>query len=165
MGKRGSQKEFTMKDIKLYNALLNKAMSLCARREMCISDMMKKLIDWGAGDRDAENIVKHLENNRFIDEKRFALAYTRDKFRYNKWGKVKIAHALKLKNVPGNIIKECLSSIDEKTYIETLNLLINQHRKKIRARNQYDLKGKLMRYGQSKGFENHLIYDLLNEEH
>jgi regulatory protein len=165
MGKTGSQKESTMAESELYSVLLNKAMSLCAAREMCFSDMMKKLKAWGAGDKEADSILRHLEQNRFIDEKRFTLAFTRDKFRYNKWGKVKIAHALKLKNVPGNIIKESLGAIDEEAYLETLNFLITQHRKKIRAKNQYDLKGKLLRYGLSKGFESHLIYDLLSEEY
>ena len=33
----------------------------------------------------------------------------------------------------------------------------------IRAKNQYDLKGKLHRYGLSKGYENHLLYEILND--
>ena len=40
--------------------------------------------------------------------------------------------------------------------------LITSHRKTIKAKNQYDLKGKLLRYGLSKGFESNLLYDLLN---
>lgn len=163
MGRTGLQKEYIMAGSEAYRALLNKSMSLCAGREMCLSDMMKKLIDWGAGEKDAVKILRHLEKESFIDEKRYALAFTRDKFRYNKWGKVRIAHALKMKNVQGSIIKESIGTIDEKTYNETLKSLINQHRKKIRAKNDYDLKGKLLRYGLSKGFESHLIYDLLNE--
>ena len=33
----------------------------------------------------------------------------------------------------------------------------------VKAKNQYDLKAKLLRYGLSKGFESSLLYDLLNE--
>jgi len=38
-----------------------------------------------------------------------------------------------------------------------------QHRKSIKAKNQFDLRGKLLRYGLSKGFESSLLYDILND--
>jgi len=152
-----------MDDNELFTALLNKASLLCARREMCFSDMNRKLNDWGASDKHTDRILKQLSRDRFIDEKRFAVAFTRDKFMNNRWGRIKIAHALKLKNIPGNIIDESLATIDEDSYRDMIRMLISRHRKKIRAKNQYDLKGKLLRHGLSKGFESYLIYDLLND--
>jgi hypothetical protein len=41
--------------------------------------------------------------------------------------------------------------------------MISSQRRKVKAKNQYDLKGKLLRFGLSRGFESHLLYDLLNE--
>jgi len=104
------------------------------------------------------NLIK--EN--FINEKRYAEAFVKDKFRYNKWGKVKIRAGLKMKKIPGEIINNALDSIDDGTYRKTIEELITVHRRSVKAKNQYDLKGKLLRYGLSKGFESDLLYDVLS---
>jgi regulatory protein len=67
-----------------------------------------------------------------------------------------------LKKIPGEIIKNALDSIDNDTYRKTIEDLISGHRRSVKAKNQYDLKGKLLRYGLSKGFESDLLYDILS---
>jgi regulatory protein len=152
-----------MADTTLFETALKKAMALCAQREMCQSDVRQKLSSWGVNENDSAKILSRLIKEKFIDEERYSVAYVKDKFRYNKWGKVKIASALKVKNIPGEIISGALESIDDESYMDAVKNMISSHRKKIKARNQYDLKGKLLRFGLSRGFESHLLYDLLNE--
>jgi len=65
--------------------------------------------------------------------------------------------------VPQDIISSALDSIDNDLYIKLLRELIEAHRKSVKAKNQYDLKAKLLRYGFSKGFESNLLYDILND--
>jgi regulatory protein len=65
--------------------------------------------------------------------------------------------------VPQDIIRSALDSIDNDLYIKLLRELIEAHRKSVKAKNQYDLKAKLLRYGLSKGFESNLLYDILND--
>ena len=48
-----------------------------------------------------------------------AKAFVRDKFRHNKWGKVKIAAHLKAKGITGDIIGTALGEIDNEEYIDT----------------------------------------------
>ena len=148
----------------LYNIALKKAMSLCAAREICLSDIKQKLNTWGVEDGDKQKIINRLINDKFIDERRYALAFVKDKFRYNKWGKIKLSAALRMKNIADETIREALDSIDEEIYRAALKSIITNHRKTLKSRSLYDLKGKLLRYGLSKGFESHLIYDLLNED-
>ena len=147
----------------LYNASLNKAMAICAARENCQSDIRQKLGNWGLSEKDTERIINHLISEKFIDEERYALAFVKDKFRHNRWGRIKISSALRLKKIPEGIINSALKSIDNETYLDVIKTLINAHRKSVRAKNQYDLKGKLLRYGLSKGFESNILYDLLND--
>jgi regulatory protein len=147
----------------LYNIALNKAMALCARREMCYSDISRKLFSWGVKDIDTDKILNLLTQGKFIDEERYATAFVKDKFRYNKWGRVKIGAALKMKKIPDEIIRNALDSIDDSEYIDLLKNIIAKQRKIAKAKNQYDLKGKLLRHGLAKGFESHLLYDLLND--
>ncbi len=152
-----------MSDNNLYSTALSKAMSLCASREMCISDIRQKLNSWGVGTNDTGKIISQLKAEKFIDEKRYAIAFVKDRFRYNKWGRIKIAAALKVKKIPDDIITMSLRTIDEKEYLETLKSLISNRQRSVRAKNNWDLKGKLLRFGLSKGFENQLLYDLLND--
>jgi regulatory protein len=66
-----------------------------------------------------------------------------------------------MKKIPGDIIASSVNSIDPDLYKKALEDILAVHRKSVRAKNQYDLKGKLLRYGLSKGFESDLLYDIL----
>ena len=147
----------------LFNAALEKAMAICAGREMCTYDISRKLISWGIKDDSAVNILNILTRDKFIDEERFAVAFVKDKFRYNKWGKVKISNALKIKRIHNETIKHSLKSINDEEYLDLLKSILAKQKKTIKAKNQFDLKGKLLRHCISKGFESHLVYDLLND--
>lgn len=147
----------------LYKTALAKAMAICSKKEQCSSDISKKLQTWGIGSEDGQKIINTLTKENFINEERYAKAFVRDKFKQNKWGKVKIKAHLKVKNIPGNIIGTAVEEIGDEEYLNVINNLISSHRKIIKAKNQYDLKGKLLRYGLSKGFESNMLYDLLND--
>jgi regulatory protein len=152
-----------MADKVLFTTALNKAMNLCSQREYCNEDIRGKLASWGVENDDSEKILEILIKENFINETRYASAFVRDKFKYNKWGKVKIAAHLKAKNIPGEVIRSALDNIDNEQYKKFIRELINGHRHTIKAKNQYDLKAKLLRYGLSKGFESSLLYEILND--
>ncbi len=152
-----------MAEESLFATSLERAMAQCSRREYCIDDIRQKLQIWGVRNSDAEKIIEILIKENFINELRYATAYSRDKFKYNKWGKIKISVHLKVKKIPSELIQQSLDSIDNDLYIKTLNDLIENHKRTVKAKNQFDLKAKLLRYGLSKGFESSLLYDILNE--
>ncbi len=152
-----------MKETELFRSSLNRAMALCARREFSPGEMLARLQTWGNDEEGCAAILGRLKKDNFINEERYALAFTRDKFKYNKWGKIKINSQLRSKGISGETIKKALESIDDDDYMQTLNNLLTAHRRSVRARSSYELKAKLIRYGLSKGFENSLLYELLNE--
>lgn len=152
-----------MPDNELFKTLLNKAMALCASREYCSSEISAKLLAWGLDYNASERIIGLLKKDNFINEERYALGFAKDKFNYNKWGKLKISAHLRAKKIPGNLINQALDSLDNEKYRQMLSNLLASHRKSVKARNEYDLKAKLMRYGLSKGFESSLLYEMLNE--
>ncbi len=141
---------------------LNKAMAICATREHCIEDIRMKLDSWGLRGADAEKIIYTLVKENFINEKRYAEAFVSDKYRQNKWGKLKIAALLRAKHIPPELINPALDSLDEDQYRQTLRELLASHRRVTKAKNDYEMKGKLIRFGLSKGFESHLLYEILN---
>lgn len=148
----------------LFKIALNKGMAQCSRQELCCEDIRNKLLSWGIENNDAGKIIEILQKENFINESRYAAAFVRDKFKYNKWGKIKISAHLKNKKIASDIVGAAIDSIDHDQYVNLLRGLIENHKKTVRAKNQYDLKAKLLRYGLSKGFESSLLYDILNEK-
>jgi regulatory protein len=147
----------------LVKIALNKAMALCASHEYCSSDILSRLGTWGIGNDDSDKIISVLIKEKFIDDTRYAAAFVKDKFNQNKWGKIKIAAHLRSKSISEVIIQSALGEISDESYLKMIRDTLNSHRRFIKAKNQYDLKGKLLRFGLSKGFESHLVYDVLNE--
>jgi regulatory protein len=148
-----------------FKTALAKAMQICSRREMCINDIEMKLESWGVTKIEAHKILDILLKENFINEDRYAKAFVKDKFSYNKWGKIKIASHLKTKRISPATISMALDSIDNDQYIETIEALLKSHKKSIKAKNSYEFKAKLMRFGLSRGFESHLLYELLGDNY
>jgi regulatory protein len=143
--------------------LLHRAQKVCSGREYCISDIMSLLDRWGARDEKTRSaVISKLIEDKFIDEARYCRAFARDHFAYSQWGRVKIIQGLKSKNIPADAIASGLESIEEEEYLALLRKIIGDQQKRIKAKNRYDLKGKILRHALGKGFESHLIYDVIN---
>ncbi len=156
-------KEKEMTENSLFKEALTKAMSQCSRRELCRSEVESRLESWGVPQKDSIKIINLLTKENFINEERYARAFVKDKFNYNKWGKIKITAHLKSKKVSSEAIRNGLESIDNDLYLNTLKALMQSHRRTVKAKNQYDLKAKMLRFGLSRGFESNLLYDILND--
>jgi regulatory protein len=143
--------------------LLLRAMKACSGREYCINEIKAMLERWGADSEDTiEKIIRRLVAESFIDENRYSRAFALDHFRYSHWGKVKISMGLRNKRIPEDAIAHGLEAIDEEEYITLLRKVIDDQRRKINAKNRFDLKGKLLRHAVGKGFESHLVYEVIN---
>jgi len=152
-----------MTGTELFNTSMARAKALCSAREYCSGDMICKLHSWGLNQEETNRIMESLIKDKFIDDVRYASAFVRDKFNFSKWGKIKINAHLRSREISGEIIKNALDLIDEEQYRRTLSELLSGHRKHVRAKNQYDLKGKLYRFATSKGYESGLVYEVINE--
>ncbi len=130
--------------------ILSKAQNICSKKEMCIFDISKKLRTWEATEIEKEDIIQSLLDDKFIDERRYANAFTNDKFKFNKWGKIKISYHLKQKQIPNKFIQESLSQIDDSEYFMTLKSILKL--KLISLENKENKKEKLVRFAQSKGY-------------
>jgi regulatory protein len=152
-----------MADSELFREAVGKATSLCSAREQCISDIRLKAPSWGLEGEDIDRLVEYLLKEKYIDEQRYANAFTRERFNIEKWGKVKITSHLKFKGIASEIISNALESIDPETYLKTIRGLIASARLRTEARNKFDMKAKLMRYGLSKGYESSILYEVIGE--
>lgn len=138
-----------------YSSALSKMQFICSRQERCCSDIRKKLENWHLSYDDQDRIIQSLIDDKFLDEKRYTGFYVRDKYKFNKWGRIKISHHLK--QIPEYIIMEAFDSISEKLYEENLEEILASKMRSTREEDPYKLKAKLYRFAQSRGFESDLI--------
>ncbi|BBE18528.1 regulatory protein [Aquipluma nitroreducens] len=141
----------------------DKAAFLCSRSEHCSSEIQEKLKVWGLPAEDSEPVIEKLIAEKYLDDERFARAYAKDKFRFNHWGKQKIAFMLRSKNIPSEITGLALEEIEDEGYLEVLRRLMTDKEKSIKAKDQYDKRNKLMRFAMGRGFESSQIYAVLKE--
>lgn len=140
-----------------FEELLHKAASYCSISEHCISDVEDKLTAWGITEDKKHKIINKLIEDDFINEKRYCIAFTKDKFHFNKWGKIKISYSLKQKGLDSKLIDMALKTIDEGEYEEMLAVLLKNKLKTIKWEYEYEKMGKLFNFAQSRGFESNVI--------
>lgn len=144
------------------NEAFNKAAALCAGAEHCRSEIAARLTRWQVGADIIESILNRLVKERYIDEKRYAVFYAHDKLRYNQWGRIKIAQGLRLKQIPAEIIKKALASLDEEEYETVIRHVLESKQRSVKGRNAYERSMKLLRYAAGKGFEPALVRPLIH---
>jgi regulatory protein len=141
----------------------DKAALLCSRSEKCSSEIVDKLKLWGLSADESESVIKKLISEKYLDNERFARAYAKDKFRFNRWGRQKIEYMLRAKHINQEIVKIALEEITDEGYTDELLRLIADKEKTIKAKDQYDKRNKLMRFAMGRGFESGKIYAALKE--
>lgn len=133
-----------------------RATSLCSSSEHCIADISEKLRRWGVGREDADDIIAFLVSGKYIDERRYALAYANDKLRFSHWGKVKIRTMLQSQHISSADITFALDSLDPD---ECSGCLRDAFGTKLRSLGlegkvlSYEEKGKIIRFLLQRGFE------------
>lgn len=151
--------ELTRDQITAYD----KAAFLCSKSEHCTSEIQEKLKLWGLSSEDSELVITKLIEEKYIDDERFARAYVKDKFRFNHWGKQKIAFMLRSKNISSEIMELAFEEIEDESYSDELRKLLTDKEKSIKSKDQYDKRNKLMRFAMGRGFESGQIYTALKE--
>lgn len=142
--------------------LLNKAAIYASRCEHCENEVREKLLGWGGSEEEADEIITYLTEERYIDNQRYANSYTRDKFRFNHWGKYKIGMMLRSKDICNEIIEEALNQIGEEEYLEKLEQILRDKLRSLKYSSEYEKKGKLFKFALSRGFESSAISKVID---
>lgn len=143
----------------------NKIEAYCAYQDRCHYEVKTKLSQWNIVGEQQDQLIADLISNRFLDEERFAESYTSGKFRIKRWGKIKIRQHLKAKFVPEYCINKALKSIDLEEYYQTITHLVEKKTRELHTeKDLFKKKAKIARYLASKGFEQDLIFEAINEQ-
>lgn len=138
-------------------------MRLCARAEKSSGDAMRLMKGWGVDPGEARKVLDRLLRDRFIDDRRYAEAYAREKTGLNGWGAFKIRRMLVSKGISGDIIDPVLAALDKPSAEARLREMLERKKRSAKAANGYELKGKLMRYGMGLGYDYEMVQSVVEQ--
>ena len=107
--------------------------------------------------------MDYLLQDKFIDPQRYANSFVNDKFKFNKWGKIKLAYSLRMKQVEERFIRMALDNLPDQAYRAVLLDLLSAKAKTLRAEDTYAKKGKLLAFALGRGFEAELALKLMDK--
>lgn len=138
-------------DVKNPLKVADRMRALCSRKEYCRKDVMKKVLAAMDGDlAKAEEIVCKLVEERYVDDKRYATAFARDKASIAGWGTTKIRYMLAAKGVDREIIASALEEIDVNRADTRLEKLMENKARSLKDDPQRRMK--LLRFGVGRGY-------------
>lgn len=140
-----------------------KTEAYCSLAERCTEEVSRKLEQWGAPATSYETIIEHLKKERYIDEQRYARTFVRDKYRFNQWGRKKIAQALRMKHIASDEISCALEEIDEEEYGSILTSLLRKKYQSVKANSEFERTGKVIRFAASHGYGMEEIFRCLEQ--
>jgi len=146
-----------------YNQVLEKLRYYCAYQERAHSEVYQKLWDYQLEEDERTNIIAQLIGENYLNEERFAIAFSEGKFRIKKWGRLKIKNKLKEKKVSTFCINIGLKAIEDDEYLKTLIKLTSNKYHSIKEPNDYKKKLKTVNYCYQKGYETDLIWEAINQ--
>jgi len=131
---------------------LSRLGALCARAEYCLQDMRRKMDAWELPPGADERIIQRLVKDGYVNENRYAHAFVRSKFRFNRWGRDKIVRMLQQKGINQEDIDDALTELNEEELDDTLLELLTAKSRHLNYKNDYDRYVKLLRFAVSRGF-------------
>ncbi|NNE03886.1 MAG: RecX family transcriptional regulator [Eudoraea sp.] len=147
----------------VYKEALSKLEHYCAYQERCTIEIQQKLKDYDLSADDKKNLISHLIDSDLLNENRFALQYSRGKFRIKEWGKFRIQRQLRSKRISEETIQHALDQLDPNEYIEVFNALAIRKLEGIKTDHSLRKRKKLADLLLYRGWESELVYDKVRE--
>lgn len=142
---------------------LQKLRHYCGYQERCHSEIREKLFDLGVQKLVHDEIIATLIEENYLNEERFAIAFAGGKFRIKHWGKIKIKHELRLRQLSDYCIRKALNQIEPGEYYSVLKKQAAEKFNSLRGIDPIHRKKKTMDYLAGRGFESEMIRTVVDE--
>lgn len=127
-------------------------MRLCARAERSSGDAMRLMATWQVPQQEREGVLQRLKADKFIDDRRYAEAFVREKINLSAWGEYKILSALRNKGIDEGTAREAMLLYEREDTAERLAERLERKARTVKYDTPYQLRTKLLRYGASLGY-------------
>lgn len=136
-------------------------MRLCSRAEKSSGDALRLMSRWGVDPSKRQEVLRRLIKERFIDDERYAEAFVREKSRLDGWGEYKIKQGLRAKGIAADVIARHVGALSKDESADRLMQMMTRRYRATKESDVYKLKGKLLRYGLSLGYEYDCVSDIV----
>lgn len=141
--------------------VLSRLQAQCAKREYCSKDIYAKALKATEGNEQAAaEIVAALVEEKYVDDLRYAGAFSREKATLTGWGPVKIRFELLGKGIDEETIAQALASIDMEAATAKLEGLLTAKYRTIAE--EPDCKLRLLKFALSKGYNYNDVREVVN---
>lgn len=141
---------------------LEKIKHYCAWQERCHSEVRHKLLEMKVYGDELEQYMSILIEENFLNEERFACAYAGGKFRIKQWGRNRIRHQLRAKQISAYLIQKAMNEIDDDDYMQVLMSLAQKKMDSLaRENNAFVRMQKTSNFLLQRGFEADLVADVI----
>lgn len=141
---------------------IEKIKNWCAYQERSHSDARQKLKGYGLDEEQIDSIIADLISENYLNEERFARAFTSGKLRIKHWGKTKIKMGLRQHKISDICINTALKSIDGDEYEIILKKVLEKKIKLTKGSDKRKIFYSVLNYAVSRGFETDLAKEQLN---
>ncbi|RMG21567.1 MAG: RecX family transcriptional regulator [Bacteroidetes bacterium] len=146
------------------NDILAKIYTYCAYQDRCTAEVRQKLLELGLPEDRLPQVLAHLETERYLDDERYTRSFVRGKFHHKKWGRHKIRHALRAKQLPAPLVETVLQEeIEEDAYRQSLQRLLAQKTAQWQKLPPHSRREKIQRFLLQKGYEWEEIRQLMRD--
>ena len=141
--------------------ILNNLRRQCSRREYCTADVLKKAEKALDGNhQQAVKVLNVLVDEKYVDDRRYAAAFARDRSSIAGWGAVKIRYMLSAKGISKDIISEALEEVDVRKADDRLRKLLENKDRSLKEDPQRKMK--LLRFALGRGYSYDEVSAILN---
>ena len=113
----------------------NRLMAECSRKEISAHQARQWLMKHEIPESETKQIVNTLVKDKYIDDSRFAKAFTRDKLRFSKWGPEKILQGLGDAGIDKSIAEQTVKE-EESLSLQILSDLISKKQKELEKKQE-----------------------------
>lgn len=138
--------------------------ALLAARDRSRSGLARLLATKGFAPTEVKAAIDRLIEQGYLDDRRFAAAWARSRFRLKPMGPLRLRRELEAKGVDERLIREVLKDIYEHGEKEAARRALASRAIRPRPFSPASRRGHLARFLQSRGFSSEVIWPLLREE-
>lgn len=131
--------------------IITKLERYCAYQDRCTQEVLTKLRSLQVEEKEAQQILRLLKNDGFVDDERYAQSYIRGKVGLKQWGKQKIRMSLLQRGIPKELIDKYLEHITPQQYTDNLQAAVRKWTQSHGLVTQENIT-KLYRHLMAKGF-------------
>lgn len=144
--------------------LCQQAAAFCAYQERTPKQVTEKLQQLTATPDETEDVIQWLISEKFLSVERYAQSYSNGKFRFKKWGKLKIRQGLRQSGLTDTEASMGMDEIDQEQYEQTLYALLLKKYQSLKSElSPMQKRGKLYFFAASKGYESDLIRQYIEQ--